>query len=1353
MRKLLVITWFLLTLLSGCGGGGGGQNSSGGGSTPTQLSQLPQVSLVRLELVAASPLASGLSTDLQLFAVFSNGIRVDVTSQATFSSSSPSVTLTGSRATAAAVGLSTISGQFQGQTSSAQIQVIAASLTSLRIDPPQTTLAAGLTQQFRVFGTFSDNSTSELTSSVSWSVETPARAEFQDSPKGFLRALTAGDTRVIASLQGKTAQADLQVTSAVLQSLEVSPNPISLPIGIGQQFTATGVFSDGSHRMITEDASWSSGDTDIFLISDVTGSKGIGAGLKLGTANVTATYGAVSGSARITVIEAVLQSLTITPDNGSLAKGLELDFHASGHFSDGQNRDVTSQVVWSSSAPSVASISNLLGSTGRARGQSEGQANITAQLNGISQTTALTVGSAILQTIDVVGAQASLPAGLTRSLAATGHLSDGNTIDLTNQVVWSSSAGEVAVVDQSGLVTARRTGNTAITASKGALEGKATLMVSEALLQSLSIAPPNSQLPEGLTRQYTATGLYSDSTTQDLSNQVTWTSSNPQAASISNSSPGLARGLKLGTTVVKAEFNGLEDHTNLEVTTAVVVKVLVSPSRLAVPVGLSSLLKATAVFSDGNQRDVTDQVTWSSDDASVIDLNSSGRALGLKQGECRLRATLGSVQGELLGRVQNTVTSIEVLTGSTQVTSKSKTRFYALAQLSDGTYRDASADVVWSVQSSAAMSIAQGYDRGGELTVAGNGAAAQITANLGALQAQLSTSSAAASEGFTPRRQLDLAPDGSARLRLYTSSLGEYTGATWTTSNSSVATVGGDGLVTILGPGNATLVGGEFPTLLKTVRVHVPSSPFVSLELKVAGSEIPLGGQGSVRAEALTADGERIDVSDQATWSSSIPENALVFGGRIEARQTGSTVLTANYLKLSASASVTISGAAPPTMAQAQFVDSSLAAGGDGSQSNPYNNLAEALSHPAPVVFLFRGEGSGDGMQWAKPLPSPLELRGQKLGYESLGIAATSDYPQAALRVNPSSNNLLHGFSTLQLATMDFASAANVSLDHLVLGTGSINIGDVDGPCRILNSQVFYSQPSTGTNLISLTANDTSKVTSRDYEFGNLTVTADNLATGLITGRVGPQFGPDGLSEVHLNIHDNTVLSSFSSVPAGFGSLSLNASLTDLNIKNNRAGLFQLDLTCKSGSQIDISNNILRSGYTTTMELRDVAGTMRVANNQLDALSLNSALGGAFGFGAVQNQFSLRVDGNQISGSTNAFGSTAMSIVTDAAQLLVQSNTVELGSLNVQDPALQPTSRLIGLRDNQVSSGDFNANFGVNGSTCLAVTGNRANRFQLSGRSTLVVEGLSMLGALNTFSSLVVGSFTEAAADSCGIPR
>src|SRR5262249_19247747 len=82
-------------------------------------------------------------------------------------------------------------------------------------------------------------------------------------------------------------------------------------------------------------------------------------------------------------------------------------------------------------------------------------------------------------------------------------------------------------------------------------------------LTSIGVTPANPTVPVGGTQQFTATGTYSDSSTQNVTNQVTWASSNTAAATIN--STGLATAVAAGTTTISATLGAVSGSTGLTV--------------------------------------------------------------------------------------------------------------------------------------------------------------------------------------------------------------------------------------------------------------------------------------------------------------------------------------------------------------------------------------------------------------------------------------------------------------------------------------------------------------------------------------------------------------------------------------------------------------------------------------------------------------------------------------------------------------------------------------------------------------------------------------------------------------------
>jgi hypothetical protein len=218
----------------------------------------------------------------------------------------------------------------------------------------------------------------------------------------------------------------------------------------------------------------------------------------------------------------------------------------------------------------VATISNANGSNGLATGVAAGTTNITAALGSVNATVALTVSAATLMTITLAPRRAR-SAGLTQQYTATGHYGNGTVQDITTMVTWSTSASSLAVVSNSpgsqGLVTTVAMGTPTVTATLGGVQGSAILTVLAAVLQAISVTPQGQTVAVAGTLQFTATGVYSDHTTTDVTTSANWQSSVPTVATVGNNggTKGLATGKAAGTSVIRAASGSLTGTANLTV--------------------------------------------------------------------------------------------------------------------------------------------------------------------------------------------------------------------------------------------------------------------------------------------------------------------------------------------------------------------------------------------------------------------------------------------------------------------------------------------------------------------------------------------------------------------------------------------------------------------------------------------------------------------------------------------------------------------------------------------------------------------------------------------------------------------
>jgi len=254
-----------------------------------------------------------------------------------------------------------------------------------------------------------------------------------------------------------------------------------------------------------------------------------------------------------------LISLAVSPLNWSLVSGTTYPFSATGVFADGSTEDMTKLVSWSSSVPAVATINT----TATATGGTPGTTTITASAGTISGSATLSVDPVTLVSIDVTANSAGILLGGTDQFSATGIYSDGSNQNLTSSVTWSSSATPIATITSTGLATGVGVGNSNISATLGTIQGSTWLSVA-ATLQALSLSPSTAQIPIGGSVQTVATGTYSNGNS-NVTGLSSWSSSNASVATVSN---GLVRGLSSGSTTITATYNwyGTQLSSSIEVT-------------------------------------------------------------------------------------------------------------------------------------------------------------------------------------------------------------------------------------------------------------------------------------------------------------------------------------------------------------------------------------------------------------------------------------------------------------------------------------------------------------------------------------------------------------------------------------------------------------------------------------------------------------------------------------------------------------------------------------------------------------------------------------------------------------------
>lgn len=217
-------------------------------------------------------------------------------------------------------------------------------------------------------------------------------------------------------------------------------------------------------------------------------------------------------------------------------------------------------------------------------------------------------------------------------------------------------------------------------------------------LSSIQVTPAGPSVVTGQSIQLQATGVSNTGATLDLTAAVTWSSTNPAAATVSSGekAAGQVLGLAPGTTTVVAELNGATGQTVVTVLPPVTRKLLVTPADPLLAISQQLQLTATALASDGSANDVSSQAGWQSSNPAVASVSATGLVTALAPGTTTITATFDGVSATTTVRVGDVAAINLLLTVPTHMAPGSTAQARATAVFSDGTTADVTAQSQWS---------------------------------------------------------------------------------------------------------------------------------------------------------------------------------------------------------------------------------------------------------------------------------------------------------------------------------------------------------------------------------------------------------------------------------------------------------------------------------------------------------------------------------------------------------------------------------------------------------------------------------------------------------------------------------
>ncbi len=551
----------MVTLVSA----GSAKISATAGGLTTSVPAVATAAVVHVAAVSVTPGTVTLNptNTAQLNAVLTDSAGNVVTGFAvTWSSSNTSVATvsTNGLLTAVAVGSAVITASSNGKTATVNATVVAqspASVASVTVAPTTVSVTTGHSVQLTA--SVKDSVGNVLGGrTVTWSSSNPSVATV--SSTGLVSGIASGAATISAASGGQQGTASVTVNPVSIAQVIISP--ASANLSAHQTLLLIATLKDANGNVITgQSVTWASSNTGVAQVQ-TDGLVTVVTTAGSGSASISATAGGKQGAATITIINAPVATVTMSPTSVTLAgagKTAQLSATAKDAYGDVITGDAAS---WSSSNTGVATVS----SSGLVTAVAAGSAKINVSIGGVATSANVTVTAAAVAQVIVSPASVSITAGQSSPLTATAKDGSGNIITGLAQT-WTSSNTAAATVSSSGIVTGVAAGSATITVTIGgkSANAAATVTSSTQTVATVSVSPSTPSLQVGNQMQLTATDKTSGGTVV-TGQSVTWSSSNTSVATVASS--GIVTAIAAGGATITATSDGVRGTASLTVSAA-----------------------------------------------------------------------------------------------------------------------------------------------------------------------------------------------------------------------------------------------------------------------------------------------------------------------------------------------------------------------------------------------------------------------------------------------------------------------------------------------------------------------------------------------------------------------------------------------------------------------------------------------------------------------------------------------------------------------------------------------------------------------------------------------------------------
>jgi uncharacterized protein YjdB len=254
---------------------------------------------------------------------------------------------------------------------------------------------------------------------------------------------------------------------------------------------------------------------------------------------------------------------------------------------------------------------------------------------------------------------------------------------------------------------------------------------------SIAFSEASYAITTGATQQAAVTAMYSNQGPVQLSSGLTFISSQPTVASVS--AAGIIQGLSPGTATITASYGGVTATASVTVsnTTQTITGIYMdSYSYALAPYAQRSIL-VSASYMNGETANVTSSTSFTSSNASVATVSSSGTISALASGTAYITATYGGYTATSTVTVSSRMSSISASSSYVSLATGGSQLIYVTGYESNGSSLTVSGAQFTSSNSAVATVGSNGYVTGvgpgsATITITYEGLTATVSVNVSA---------------------------------------------------------------------------------------------------------------------------------------------------------------------------------------------------------------------------------------------------------------------------------------------------------------------------------------------------------------------------------------------------------------------------------------------------------------------------------------------------------------------------------------------------------------------------------------------------------------------------------------------